>query len=36
MNVISDRKKEEHVYNDLLKQTVYIEEAEVENAKKGI
>lgn len=34
MNVISDRKKEEHVYNDLLKQTVYIEEAEVENAKK--
>ncbi len=34
VNVISDRKKEEHVYNDLLKQTVYIEEAEVENAKK--
>ena len=34
VNIISDRKKQEYVYNDLLTQKIYIDEAKTEKGKK--
>lgn len=32
-NVISDRKKEEYIYNDLLKENIYFEKSELSDGK---
>ena len=32
-NVVSDRKKKESIYNDFLKQKIYIDEAKTDNGK---
>lgn len=34
VNIMSDRKKQEYVYNDLLTQKIYIDEAKTEKGKK--